>query len=357
MAVGAALLATTVTSVGFTMVAEAQGGTTTTDVNFVSLATPYKLLTNKAFAANTSESVVVIGGSTKVPSNVTTVQLSVEAGGSTAGTMNFNPAGNVSGGSGQYLSWGAGGSETETIEENVGLADELTFALSGGAAKVTATITGYSSQVTDGDVSGLDGTSGQVLTNNGSGAAWANPSVGAGDITPTGGSTGQVLTNNGSGAAWQGPRGGPGYAQVSSNSWTLSSYAYTTVASVTLPAGSFMLNFTADAFNAGSASDYAYCYMFAPGNGDPVAYSYTSLAPEADNDLVGQALVTTTGGTYTEQCFNGQFNGNTIIGENANPTLSAIEVSSANGTVFDDEAERSALSAPPGVAGHPVPER
>ncbi|HEX3334105.1 MAG TPA: hypothetical protein VHS57_07170 [Acidimicrobiales bacterium] len=175
----------------------------TTNVKFVSLATPFKLETGKVIATNGTLSAVVIGGTTGIPTNATTVELNVTAGGTTAGVLNVYPTGNVAGGSGQSLSWSGGTTNTQTIQENVGLKDELTFALTGATAKLTATITGYSTQVTDGDVSGLDGTSGQVLTDNGSGAAWADPSIGAANVTATGGSAGQVLTNTGSGAQWK----------------------------------------------------------------------------------------------------------------------------------------------------------
>lgn len=176
-----------------------------TSVEFVSLSPPFKLETSKVIATNGTLSAVVIGGSTGIPTNATTVELNVTAGGTSAGSLNVYPTNNFAGGSGQSLSWSGGGTDTQTIQENVGLKDELTFALTGATAKVTATITGYSTQVTDGDMSGLDGTAGQVLTDTGLGAAWANPSVGATNITATGGSTGEVLTNNGSGAAWANP--------------------------------------------------------------------------------------------------------------------------------------------------------
>jgi hypothetical protein len=137
------------------------------------------------------------------------------------------------------LSWAAGKSATATIDVNVGLVDEVTVANGAGASTASASVTGYSTQVTDGDINGVDGTSGQVLTNTGTGANWQslpaslppngaaggaltgtypNPSLGtnsvntsnlvnntvtAGKISGTGGATGQVLTNTGTGAAWQ----------------------------------------------------------------------------------------------------------------------------------------------------------
>lgn len=166
---------------GFTMVAQAQGGApSTTNVSFVSLATPYRLYVNHVFNPGAAASFVVIAGSTKLPTNATTVKLSVSARDRTVGTsgeLNFYPAGNPSGSSGQQLIFNESGQAvTGTIEENVGLGDELTVVASGNAAISSATIVGYSTQVTDGDVSGLDGQAGQVLTNTGTGAQWQSHS-------------------------------------------------------------------------------------------------------------------------------------------------------------------------------------
>jgi hypothetical protein len=144
----------------------------TTNVSFIPLTTPYQLFTAKAFRAQAIFHALVLGGATTVPTNATTVQLHVEAGGTAAGTMSFYPTGDPSGGSGQSLSWSAGSSSTATIEENVGLGDDLTFKNRTSASTATATITGYSTQVTDADVAPADGLNGQVLTNTGSGAQW-----------------------------------------------------------------------------------------------------------------------------------------------------------------------------------------
>jgi hypothetical protein len=147
-------------------------GGSTTNVSFVSLTPAFKLLANRSFAANAQYSPVVIGGSTKVPTNATTVQIVVTASSKSGGDMGFWPTGNVNGRSGQILSWGPGHTATMTIQENVGVANELTFANGNGATTASATITGYSTQVTAADVSPVDGTAGQVLTNTGAGAEW-----------------------------------------------------------------------------------------------------------------------------------------------------------------------------------------
>ena len=174
---GGMLLAASVAFLAVDGVAGAQPGGTS-PVSFVAISPAYKLLSSTSIAANKTDSVVVVGGSTTVPTNATAVQLSVTAGGTASGFLTLYPAGNLTGGSGQSLSWAAKGTDTETVQESIGTKDELTFANnSAAAAKVTATITGYSTQVTDTDVSGLDGSTGQVLTDNGSTAVWQTPSV------------------------------------------------------------------------------------------------------------------------------------------------------------------------------------
>jgi hypothetical protein len=323
IAYGAALAATAGMSVGFTMAANATGGGSTTDVSFVTVSPAYKLLTARSMATNSSLNEVVIGGKTTVPSNATTVELSVEAGGTTAGVMNFNPTGNTGGGSGQFLTWSGGGTDTQTIQENVGSSDELTFSLVGATAKVTATIIGYSTQVTDGDVSGLDGTSGQVLT------------------------------NTGSGAAWQAPNGGLGVNGPSTSTFYVNDSAYTDVAAVTVPAGSYAFSFTGDAYNYGSGSDYVDCYMFSP-SGSAIAYTGTNLPSGADNDLAAQSMDTTSGGTFSEECFDDNTVGKTVVGWDSYPTLSAIQLSSVSGTDYDGP-KQGAQILPRGLAAHHLP--
>lgn len=302
VAVGAALMATAALSVGFTMAASASGGGNTTDVTFVPLNPAFKLETNHAIAANGTLSAVVIGGSTKIPSNATTVQLSVTASGTAAGTLNVYPAGDVSGGSGQYLSWSAGGTDTQTIEENVGLSDELTFADVTAAVKLTATITGYSTQVTDGDVSGLDGNSGQVLTNNGSG-----------------------------GASWANPQGGSGAASTLSSAVTLTQFPnIETVQSLSVSAGTYFVSWNADVDNTGTSEEEVECGLFAP-SGNSIQEEFLHLAAGANTMLALQGMDDTAGGKFTVGCED-QF-ATAKVGVNSNGQLDAIELSSATGSV------------------------
>ena len=180
----------------------------TTNVAFVALPSPHKLFANKVIKANTPTSIAGIGGSTTVPTNATTIQLQVSASdtGAGSGTLSIFPAGNPAGvAANGKLFWESNESNSGLLATNIGLKDQITFE-SDTDTKATASIVGYSTQVTDGDINGSDGIAGQVLTDTGAGAAWqALPAVTAGTISPTGGHTGDILTNTGGGVAWQAP--------------------------------------------------------------------------------------------------------------------------------------------------------
>ncbi|MGN6723931.1 MAG: hypothetical protein ACTHJM_15080 [Marmoricola sp.] len=173
-----ALVAMAVLAVG--MIAGVAGASgTTTDVTFVPLSPAKVLLNGASIASKKTNSPVVIGGTTTVPADATTVELTVSVKGASSGTLDFFPAMNIPGGSGQTLTYPSGNVVvTGTIQENVGQSGELTIYNAGlGTAVVTAKIIGYSTQVTAGDINGVGGTSGQVLTNDGSGgASWQTPS-------------------------------------------------------------------------------------------------------------------------------------------------------------------------------------
>jgi hypothetical protein len=321
LAIGAALAVTAGMSVGFTMAANASGGGSTTDVTFVPVSPAYKLLTAKSMTTNSSLNEVVSGAKTTVPTDATTVELNVEAGGTTAGIMNFHPTGNLVGGSGQFLSWTAGSTASQTIEENVGASDELTFALTGGTAKVTATITGYSTQVTDGDVSGLDGTSGQVLTDNGSGAAWANP------------------------------QGGSAAADGDSGIYPLTDNSNTLVASVTEPAGTYFVSYTGDVDNSSASLDIVTCILQSP-NGAYMQSEGLQMAADTTTMLPLQGLDTTTGGTFSVQCYDSKGTG--YVGDNDNvESLVAVQLSSAGGYVANGRNHAAGVSKIRGLKSNP----
>jgi hypothetical protein len=314
MVVGTALLATTVMSVGVTLVAQAQGPESTTDVNFVTLATPYPLFANKTITSASPYSIAVIGGKTPVPSDATTVDLDVQAGGTTGGQMEFYPAGDLANSSGELLSWPAGGTNSAEIQVNVGTKNEVSFAttaheggpLSGASpnattvsAQATATILGYSTQVTDGDVSGLDGNAGQVLTNNGTGAAWENlPTTTAYASHATG-------------------------VNLSEDD--------VTVDSLTVPAGSYVVTVTLDAI--GTHVDLASCTLYST-DGAIGGIGYANLSGyDAAGDYAGtgdiQMATTTSGGTITLGC--GDYVG---TGAKMNDSLIANPVNTVSGWVI-----------------------
>jgi hypothetical protein len=256
-------------------VAGASPTTSTTDVTFVTLTPAHKVL-SATIAANKSTVAVVSGGSTTVPTNATTVQVVLTAKGVKAGVINIYPTGNISGGSGQFLSYpGFNTVESATIQENIGQANELTFANSGfGSATVTATVTGYSTQVTAGDINGIGGSAGQVLTNDGP-----------------------------AGVSW-GPGGGAVYAdqQTSIDFLTTSASA---VVSVTVPAGTYAVSVNADARSTKAGFDEVACYLLTP-TGTIIDDSFTELNGQSyfAEPVSLSGVMTTTGGSVNLNCFD-----------------------------------------------------
>lgn len=133
-----------------------------------------KVLSGASVGAGKSVSPVATGGSSTVPTNASAVQMVVKAGGAKSGSLKIYPAGDPTAGGATSLSWSAGGSVTATVNESIGTKDQITFANpSAGPATVTATLEGYSTQTTATNIAADGGVAGQVLTNTGSGAAWA----------------------------------------------------------------------------------------------------------------------------------------------------------------------------------------
>jgi hypothetical protein len=177
----------------------------------------------------------------------------------------------------------------------------LTFTLSGGAAKVTATITGYSTQVTDGDVSGLDGTSGQVLTDNGTGAAW------------------QTLPAK------------TAYVSTTTTPPVAITTSPTPVNSLTVPAGTYVVSDTYDVLSG--VPDLITCSLAAP-DGPFAPTSYANSNGVNGSGYVGagstQMVLTTTGGAITLKCEGAtQVSGDYV----ANNVLIASEVDTGSGSV------------------------
>jgi hypothetical protein len=230
----------------------------------------------------------------------------VSAKGAAGGVLNFYPAGNVGGGSGQFLSYPSGnGTVSETIEENVGLKNELTFANVGsGSVSVTATLLGYSTQVT------------------------------AGDMSPTGGTAGQVLTNTGTGAEWQTHTHAYSYSLVFASVTSTAS----TILSLAVPAGSYEVSahFTPD-----GGGNYGSCYLMSPG-GNPIAFGTASLSPSNPFESASMdGLVTTTGGDLSLSCY-------TQSGTAAfyYDSIVATQVDAAFGSVTPNIVTRSGAALP-----------
>lgn len=144
-----------------------------TDVSFVPI-TEHHVLTNTYLAAGRASSPVVIGASTTVPTDATTVQFSVNVKGTGSGNLSFYPAGNAARSDG--FVWAKGGGQG-VVASNVGTANEVTFVnRSSSAINLSVSITGYSTDVTAGDINGSGGTAGEVLTDTVTGAAvWRTP--------------------------------------------------------------------------------------------------------------------------------------------------------------------------------------
>jgi hypothetical protein len=286
---------------GIVGVAGASPTTSTSDVAFIPLTVPHKVLSNTTIAANKTTSAVVIGGSTTVPSDATSVQLTVSAKGTKAGTLNFYPTGNLAGSSGQTLSYPAGnGLVSTTIHENVGESGKLTVANAGaGSAVVTATISGYSTQVTAGDVNGVGGSGGQLLTNNGAG-----------------------------GASWT--TQGQAYLSQGNSPGSLPNF-FVVVDQLTLPAGPYFLH--ADIQGSSLAAGLVECAFVGPWMGPfYLGTKDIALGTFSPNRYYGSGeiatLITIGAGTVYLEC-----DGLNLSGSNAvvSDTFVAMQVNSAHG--------------------------
>lgn len=282
-----------------TGVAGATTGSSTTDVAFVTIPS-HNVLSNVIIGGGGARSAVVIGGFTTVPTNATTVRLNVSVhGGTSNGTMNFYPAGNPAGASGQTLSWNAHQSVFGTVMENVGTSNQVTFANnSTGAVTVTAAVNGYSTQVTAGDISGSGGTTGQVLTNTGSGAAWQT--------------MGQGFTNSSQ----------PGFEPIPAGGIEI-------INTVGVPGGSYLVTWTGFVLSQGvSGRIRIQCQLTDPGD-DLIASGFVDVdSVAADEESISlQAMISTFQGTITAACTT-----NDPFGYVGNATLNATQVSSVSST-------------------------
>ena len=105
--------------------------------------TPFKLITATQIAATKSLTKIVIGGTTTVPTDASSLQLNVTVtNGTQAGALLIYPAGAPT--TAPSLTWTAGQSVTQVATVGVGTRNEATFVnQSSGTVKLTVTITGY----------------------------------------------------------------------------------------------------------------------------------------------------------------------------------------------------------------------
>jgi hypothetical protein len=170
---GVCLAAAVVVAAGTASAIPLAGGRT--DVGFVPI-TGHAVLTNAYVLANGGNSPVVIGGTTTVPSDATRVQLQVSVKGSASGSLRIYPAGDLADAQSEVAPWTATKLGRAIVTVSPGTSDRVTFVnVSARPINLTVTITGYSTQVTAGDVNSSGGSPGQVLTDTGNGAAWQNP--------------------------------------------------------------------------------------------------------------------------------------------------------------------------------------
>lgn len=149
----------------------------TTNVAITPL-TPVKTVTaGVSVAAGKSYAFVGSGGSTTVPTNALVIRLAVTVKGAAGGTLSFASLGVPAEVSPTKVTWPAGGTGTGTVNVNLGASNKVVVTnASTGSATVGLKITGYSTQVVAGGISGTGGSGGQVLTNNGDGTvAWKSP--------------------------------------------------------------------------------------------------------------------------------------------------------------------------------------
>ena len=246
-----------------------------TQVTIIPLTLAHKVA-NVTIAANKTYSTQVSGANTTVPANATTVQITVTAKGAAGGTIDIYPAGNPSGGSGQTVSFPAGNVlSSNIVEEKIGEASKVTFLNnSAGSAVVTATLNGYSTQVTYADINGAGGTNGQVLTNTGTGTQWTTPNFAPGPANA--GSTGDLLTKTATGSQWTTPNyataptnaGTPGDLLMrtpSGSQWTTPNYAPSPTNTIVIhPTGDYFAN--GDALRAALTTPGKYLVEIEGGN-------------------------------------------------------------------------------------------
>jgi hypothetical protein len=236
--------------------------------------TAVTILNNVSVGSGGSVSPPALGASTSVPTNATEVRINVTVGGPQAGKLKIYPAGDPAAGSATSVSWKAGSSNTATVREDVGTNNQVTFNnTSASPATVTATINGYSTQITATNIASDGGTSGQVLTNLGTKTGWAPA--------------------------------GQAYEQANGfNILTLTNAGVTTVASVTVPAGAYLVTFTSTTSDIQSTTPNDFrCDLDSPAGNIAAQFFGSNDTAIPQSSVSGQGLISTaTGGTISVQC-------------------------------------------------------
>ena len=298
--------------------ASASGPANATPAASASLASPHALFTGRSFAANSSAAVVVIGASTTVPTDATTVVIKITAGGPAAGSITVYPTGNPATVN-PSVSWTSGGTSTITLTEHVGASNEVTFANHLGTAKASASLLGYSTDVTETDVSATGGTAGQVLTNIGSGARWETPAApSANNFDGSGGSVGDSLVNAGGGASWQPVA--HAYDSQPPQPFVVTSTGTYQVSEVPVPHGDYAVTATFEV-QSPVVDEVECAIVTSPGGHRSVPTDVTTVAGSGRTFGMVQVLQATSGGPIDLDCHDSV--GNAVI---TNETMIATSV-------------------------------
>jgi hypothetical protein len=230
-----------VTTVGATLLADpfasAQGTVT---------ITPHVIENNVSVSAGHTVAAVVSGGATTVPTDATRVQLLLTVSREQhAGSVRVWP--NPVGTSPDSLEFAANTAVSGVLTEAVGTQNKVVFEnLSAGTITLKVEVTGYSTEVR------------------------------ADDISPQGGTTGQVLTNTGTGVAW-----GPGPADTvyaDAGDYRPLTTALMTVATVTVPAGTYLATAMVDIDALSTGTTAVGCELDAPPTGNRLDSRWIDLA-------------------------------------------------------------------------------
>jgi hypothetical protein len=246
-------------------------GTTTPTPSVYSAVAPVTVL-GRSLAAN-SNTDVTVAGVDSVPSNATSVQLSVTAlDGTATSSMYVYPTGATQPTSAN-VRWTTGETVTIPVTVAVGTAGKVRLTTDGGTVTVKVAVVGY--------------------------------------FSPT-------------------PAPGPaGYAaEVGSVAIIDEEDGGTTIASLDVPAGTYEVQFKASMSLGSSASDSVICYLEGPASEtiDDVTMYLASGTHEGIMSLVG--LDTTTGGALTAYCYDTDSSVDAY-----NVQLVAVQLSSATGAV------------------------